>query len=574
MKLFIAIPCKKEINAKFLNSLMETLGHLTRQGITPQIHFLPGFTSLDQARSILATQFYRKYEDNDMMIFIDSDHVFQYTDILTAIKVGGDVTCGIYSNALGMPTFFPFNYTDFVTGKTTEIRYGATGFMLIRRPILDKLSKLDCCKPADIEVGAGTETGSEKIGPFRSVIPFFKQQIVDSELMRVKNQTTKDWLGEDYSFCHLVRSNGGSVRGFFSKTLGHEVSRVQVFQPASATIQKGIHYFCGRSNVKFSPLNTNLGGSEQAVVQLAKRWRKSNPDIPVTVYGNVVEGVYDGVVYRPVDAFTNGFYETVILWRGFGLSILSQVNASKLLVDLHDATIAQMLPPELLGRIDRIMVKSNWHRTNWQYIPDDQFQTIPNGIQVDVFNQIKLEEIQREPFRICYTSCYTRGLIPMLEKLWPLIIEKIPEATLHIYYGYDGVKDPVQREKIETALKTAKNIYDHGRVNLDEIAREKFRSTLHLYICNTPVTETDCISVRESVYAGCVPVVCNEGVFKERYAMKIDKLHTDADIYNVTADRVIQLLTTNRYELEEFLKNAPPDLSWDSVAEQWLTLMS
>jgi len=57
-----------------------------------------------------------------------------------------------------------------------------------------------------------------------------------------------------------------------------------------------IVYICGANKVKFGPSDKDLGGSEQAVVQLSKCWAQQGKH--VTVFGNVKEGIKDGVDYR------------------------------------------------------------------------------------------------------------------------------------------------------------------------------------------------------------------------------------------------------------------------------------
>jgi hypothetical protein len=46
-------------------------------------------------------------------------------------------------------------------------------------------------------------------------------------------------------------------------------------------------------------------------------------------------------------------------------------------------------------------------------------------------------------------------------------------------------------------------------------------SSFQLYVTNT-ISEIDCISIKESVLAGCIPIISNFGVFEER-----DGIHYD-----------------------------------------------
>jgi len=56
-------------------------------------------------------------------------------------------------------------------------------------------------------------------------------------------------------------------------------------------------------------------------------------------------------------------------------------------------------------------------------------------------------------------------------------------------------------------------VKEYGRLSATEVAEIRAKSAMHLYLCVDPTVETDCISIRESIYSGCVPVVFDEGVF-------------------------------------------------------------
>jgi hypothetical protein len=54
-----------------------------------------------------------------------------------------------------------------------------------------------------------------------------------------------------------------------------------------------------------------------------------------------------------------------------------------------------------------------------------------------------------------------------------------------------------------------------------KIIEEKYNSTFHIYITLTDA-EIDCISIRESLVTGCIPIIYNHGVFEERDGIKYD----------------------------------------------------
>lgn len=602
----ICIPAKVYTNTKFTMSLIDCLGRVEAvTGYQPVVKFMCGKSNIDQARSMLATDFYNNSNDDDLMLFIDSDHLFSVEDVKNVIAIGGDVACGIYPNALGKPTCYFMDPQAFVNGTDNRLRYAGTGFMLIRKPIMKKIAKF-------LE-SEGTAFARISTPDYERVIPFFKQRIIDSEL-GPPGCGIKDWVGEDFTFCWLTRHCGGTIRGFFTKTLGHEVANIRIFYPEDAPVVKNgltlehqlpitnkslveklnevvgepenknkiyeveikkaptkpeIVYFCGYSRVTFAPDANALGGSEQAVVGLCRNWAEMGYD--VTVYGNVKEGIYDEVKYLNVTKFDlTKEYQTLILWRGFGLQILPIIKAKHLYVDLHDPTDPRMLPPEHLDKIETIFVKSNWHKTNWPYIPDSKFTVISNGLNTELYGRIAEEKILREPFRVCYTSCYTRGLLNTLKHVWPLVRKIVPHAELHVCYGDDLITDQELKNQIREAMKQD-GVIDHGRLTGEDVARLRASSEMHLYLCTAPAAETDCLSIRESIYAGCVPITFDEGVFKERRVLKLPGTHHKDDrSYQLTAVLVAKLMTENRDLLQKYRELAVEEQNWHDVASQWL----
>ena len=137
----------------------------------------------------------------------------------------------------------------------------------------------------------------------------------------------------------------------------------------------------------------------------------------------------------------------------------------------------------------------------------------------------------------------------------------------------DGVNGEANIKQQLTMLMGQPGVMDHGRRPVDEIAREKQRSTFHLYItdCNG---ETDCISIRESLVAGCIPLISNNGVFKNRDGLHFNLVKTPQG-YQQIANGVLNLIKNHQFlELcREQFKVSKTICSWADVAEQWTQLM-
>lgn len=122
-------------------------------------------------------------------------------------------------------------------------------------------------------------------------------------------------------------------------------------------------------------IQKGIGGSETAVIELSKQWVKQG--YKVTVYGSAVEPcIVDGVIYLPWYHFNRkDYFNIFIQWRMSNLS--ENIKCKKFLVDLHDVFAPDALN---VNAIDKIMVKSAYHRDLAPKIKDDKFIVIPNGI--------------------------------------------------------------------------------------------------------------------------------------------------------------------------------------------------
>jgi len=131
----------------------------------------------------------------------------------------------------------------------------------------------------------------------------------------------------------------------------------------------------------------------------------------------------------------------------------------------------------------------------------------------------------------------------------------------------DGIKDDSFKKRM-TQLLSQPGVMDHGRQPAHIVAREKHMSAFHLYITDT-TAEIDCISVRESLVAGAIPLLADFGVFKEREGYHFDV--KGPQTYPQCAISILNLLQDKG--LDEYraqLKGAKSIVSWPDVAKRWL----
>ena len=133
INLTIAVPAKHSVDTKFVQCLLSSISSLNNV-FNVKLDFLPGKSNIIHARSIMLSQWYSNADDNDLFLFIDSDHVFSGYDILKLHSIkDADIKCGIYCSSSGNPNCYPMNPKNFDNDK--RILYAGTGFMMINKSI-------------------------------------------------------------------------------------------------------------------------------------------------------------------------------------------------------------------------------------------------------------------------------------------------------------------------------------------------------------------------------------------------------------------------------------------------------
>jgi hypothetical protein len=334
-----------------------------------------------------------------------------------------------------------------------------------------------------------------------------------------------------------------------------------------------ISYFCGGTSIEWDAKSQSLGGSEQAIVHICLEWVKMGKK--VAVYAKLKnEVIYNGVHFIDWKKFPfHKQHQNVILWRmsGINCGLPFPIKTNKLFVDYHDNNFVfrhKYLP--YVDKIDRIFFKSEFHVECYEKhfnikLDPNRYAIIPNGIRISDFSIDP--QIKRDPFRFCYCSSYDRGLIELLQFVWPIIIFNFPQAELHVYYGL-GDMNPQIKQHI-TMLMGQPGVMDHGRRPMNEIINEKWKSSFQLYITDCD-GEIDCISIRESLVTGCVPLISNTGVFKNRDGLHFN-LVKNQECYQQIAQGICNLLTKPDFiEIaRKQFRNSESVIEWKTVAEKW-----
>ncbi len=124
---------------------------------------------------------------------------------------------------------------------------------------------------------------------------------------------------------------------------------------------------------------------------------------------------------------------------------------------------------------------------------------------------------ERNPHRAVYSSSPDRGLQTALE-LWPLVRAEVPDAELHVFYGFQGLRaiQPSLADALEAKAKATEGVVLHGRIPPRELAHEFLRSGVWFY--PTWFSETSCLTAMQAQAAGLYGVTSPIAALKETAA--------------------------------------------------------
>jgi glycosyltransferase involved in cell wall biosynthesis/intein/homing endonuclease/SAM-dependent methyltransferase len=273
--------------------------------------------------------------------------------------------------------------------------------------------------------------------------------------------------------------------------------------PPSDNSGKDIIFFVGEGWEDWTPHTVDLsgiGGSELAAINMSKQLVQLGNKVRVySSCGTWGEGVYDGVEYYHTNKFHDLSCDVLITSRmAYPLSDEFKARAKLKALWVHDV-VPKGLTAELAKNVDIVFALSNWHKDNilssHPFLTANKVIVTQNGLDLSRFDV----EVDRNPHKMIYSSSPDRAL-PVLLKVWPRIRKLVPDAELHIFYGFEywqkaAANDSNQLTLINQIMQEMSNLSEHGvhyrgRVNQSVLASE-FKSS-GVWGFPTWFTETSC----------------------------------------------------------------------------------
>jgi glycosyltransferase involved in cell wall biosynthesis len=342
---------------------------------------------------------------------------------------------------------------------------------------------------------------------------------------------------------------------------------------------RAIDFYCLNNFENWDPstiIKKGGGGSETAVVELAKRFAAAG--YTVTVWGKPIKdgSVFDGVTWRDVKQFPyEDHFDVLVSWRDVGLYKNFDIRANKKYLWLQDIMQAPDYTRDVVDQLDKIIVLSDYHRMTAPQVPLNKFYFTTNGINLDLIEEVEKEvgKIEREKGYCVNASSADRGL-EHLVRFWKGVKKKAPHARLSWFYGWNSWDVFAQFEwsaKLKKQLiKSMKKlgINEGGRIGKKELYKEYLKAEYWVYPLIGPA-ETSCITAMEAQALGAIPITTGITALEETQQFGV-KVGLDQ-----FEDTLIKLL--NKPEIvgeeeyrEEMKKWARETFNWDRVANNWI----
>ena len=374
-----------------------------------------------------------------------------------------------------------------------------------------------------------------------------------------------------------------------------------------------------------------LGGSESAVTLVGIELQKLGFEVTVFNHCDVDHarpGIYDGVTYRPLPELAQDHVFDVVIssrtvipfvdpadynslndnrcWPYHSMNLYDRIlsKAKMRILWMHDTFClgdAMIEGLAVSDRITDIFTLSDWHLTyitNCDHGRKRNFEVLKKKVSItrngarNYIPEVDIAAKDRNLF--VYNASVSKGMVPLVEDIWPHVKRHIPEAQLKIiggYYRFSSGDMPDEQElrwrtMAEDPSNPARGIEFTGIIPQHEIANILARANFMIYPAAFP--ETYGISTLESMLYNTPSITCRFGALEE---IAIEKACYLID-YAIEPNGLFPLIDKAQ-QLEQFVgtvvrayKNpylhqqkqyycniVKPVAGWDSVALQWKQLI-
>lgn len=206
-KPYIALPCYGgQIYETFFVSMLKTISLFNRLGINLYIDTLANESLIPRGRNSLVAKMMANKANPTHLIFIDVDISFEETSLIKLLLSDKDIVGGLYPKK-NLPISYVVNGINNAKREDNllQVKHIGTGFMCIKRTVIEKMFKKHKQLKYKTKIGLGEEYDDYTYALFDTSI----------------DKNTKDYLSEDYTFCKRWTEMGGEIWAETSIMLNH-----------------------------------------------------------------------------------------------------------------------------------------------------------------------------------------------------------------------------------------------------------------------------------------------------------------------------------------------------------------
>lgn len=367
------------------------------------------------------------------------------------------------------------------------------------------------------------------------------------------------------------------------------------YQQKHTSTGRDIVWYCGPGQYfqfsnKWNGYSTNIGGSEEAVLNMAKGLAKRKWNVTVYCVTDSKRNI-DGVWYIPYwEWLPLDRQDVTVIWRDPSiLQDLPGINSARVLLDLHDVIDSKWITKEIYEKLTYICVKSKFHASLFN-THITKIKIIPNGIYTTDF-----QSTEKQSNIIINTSSPDRSLRALLRAM-PIIREKVPNAEIHWAYGFrngiqEGGMEADSRKYVTDWVAETKELMaktegfvDLGRLSQTEISDLYKKAKVFAY--GTRFPEIDCISMTKALAAGCIPVVTNTAALAEKMGSvqevepatlmedSIDYSIGPGEVFDKWINQIIQALSSDEKDNVNKYTKFAKKYDYDVVLDSFIQLCS
>ena len=227
-----------------------------------------------------------------------------------------------------------------------------------------------------------------------------------------------------------ARPRGWGRRDWSARAVVADVRRRAGVEPVRTPGRYDVAFMCGWRRSQWNPhiaATAGIGGSETAVIEVAKRLAKRGPS--VRVYCNsVVEMVEDDVRYLPVERFAPEPCDVLVGWRQAQFVHVAEARVRWTWV--HDIVLPG-IDDWAVHRTDRVLGLSGWHVAGRSPPRGSTSRRSTRRPTASTTRASPRRGAERDPKRVVFSSSPSRGLGELPDDSGRIVRAEVPGAELH-----------------------------------------------------------------------------------------------------------------------------------------------